>query len=207
MMKNFITRLALVCGMIVAVSGVALATGGNELAYFKIPQLTTLAPTAVDVAADYVPVYDASAEKVKKVLASALSGGISNAEDTTATNVLTSAECGKLITLNSSTEFVTTLPAVTAGCRFTFYVKAAPSGASYTIVTDSSSNVMLGQVLTIDVNSATDADFEASGGDTLTLVDGKAVKGDRAMCESDGTNWFCTIQTSVFDGATITTAS
>ena len=206
-MKNWFKTMALTCGMIVALTGVALATGGNELAYFKIPQLTTLAPTAVDVAADYVPVYDASAEKVKKVLASVLTGGVSNVEDTTATNVLTSAECGKLITLNSTTEFVTTLPAVTAGCRFSFYVKAAPSGADYTIVTDSSSNVLLGQVLTIDVNSATDADFEATGADTISFVSAKAVKGDRAMCESDGTNWFCTIQTSVFDAATITTAS
>jgi hypothetical protein len=128
-------------------------------------------------------------------------------EDVTATNILTSAECGKAMTLNSSTEFVTTLPAATAGCSFRFYVKAAPSGASYTIVTDSSANVLLGQVVTSDVNSATDSDFEASGADTITLVDSKAVKGDSAECESDGTNWYCTIRTSVFDGATFTTAS
>jgi hypothetical protein len=33
-------------------------------------------------------------------------------EDVTATNVLTAAETGKVFFLNSSTEFVTTLPAV-----------------------------------------------------------------------------------------------
>lgn len=205
-MKNWFRNALMACGFIVAVSGVALATGGNELAYFKIPQLTALSASAIDPANDYTVVYDASAEKVKKVLASSLLGS-ANTEDTTATNILLASECGKLITLNSGTEFVTTLPAATAGCNFDFYVKAAPSGASYTIVTDSSANVIVGQVLTNDVNSATDSDFEATGADTITLVDSKAVKGDRALCKSDGTNWFCTLQTSVFDGATFTTAS
>ena len=131
----------------------------------------------------------------------------SSFEASTATNVLTSAECGKTLTLNSATEFVTTLPAPVAGCKFSFIVGAAPSGASYTIVTNASANVVIGHVLTSDVNSATDADFETSGGDTISLVDAKAVVGDAVRVVSDGTSWFVSIETSVFDGSTITTAS
>ena len=130
-----------------------------------------------------------------------------NTEVVTATNVITAAETGKTFFLNSATEFVSTLPAVAAGLRFTFVVTAAPSGASYTIVTDSSANVIKGQVYTLDVNSATDPDFEATGGDTITLVDGKAIAGDRVDVICDGTNWFAYGFCSVFDAITITTAS
>ena len=130
-----------------------------------------------------------------------------NAEIVTATNVITAAESGKTFFLNSATEFVSTLPAVAAGLKFTFIVTGAPSGASYTIVTDSSANVIKGQVYTLDVNSATDPDLETSGGDTITLVDGKAVAGDSVELFCDGTNWFARAFCSVFDAITITTAS
>src|SRR5690242_12822680 len=64
------------------------------------------------------------------------------AKDLTATTTLTAADSGATLFLNSATEFATTLPAVAAGLRFTFIVKAAPSGASYTVVTASSANVL-----------------------------------------------------------------
>lgn len=130
-----------------------------------------------------------------------------NVEVVTATNVITAAESGKTFFLNSTTEFVSTLPAVAAGLRYTFIVTGAPSGASYTIVTDSSANVIKGQVYTLDVNSATDPDFETSGGDTITLVDSKSVAGDTVEVICDGTNWFARGFCSVFDAITITTAS
>lgn len=128
-------------------------------------------------------------------------------ETVAATNVLTKAESGKVSFLSSATEFVTTLPAPAAGLEFEFIVAAAPSGADYTVVTNGSSNIIKGHVLTTDVNSATDADLEVSGGDTLSFVSAKAVAGDRARFVSDGTNWFVQASCTVFDAITITTAS
>ena len=131
----------------------------------------------------------------------------SGAEVLTATRTVRPEESGKTFFLNSATEFVTTLPPPALGLRFRFVVSAAPVGASYTIVSAASANIIKGQVYTVDVNSATDPDFETSGGDTISLVDGKAVAGDQVELVSDGTSWFAQIFTSVFDAATITTAS
>lgn len=128
-------------------------------------------------------------------------------EVVTATNAITASETGTTFFLNSGTEFVSTLPAPAAGLEFEFIVSAAPSGASYTIVTNSSANIIKGQVYTVDVNSATDPDFETSGGDTISFVDAKAVAGDRVVLKCDGTNWFAYCFCSVFDAITITTAS
>lgn len=128
-------------------------------------------------------------------------------ETVAATNVLTKAESGKTMFLSHATEFVTTLPAPAAGLEFEFIVADAPESASYTVVTNGSANIIRGHILTSDVNSATDADFEASGGDTLSFVDAKAVLGDRARFISDGTYWYVQAACSVFDAITITTAS
>lgn len=123
-------------------------------------------------------------------------------EVVTATNVITAAESGSVFFLSSATEFVSTLPAVAAGLHFTFIVSAAPSGASYTVV-GASGTPILGHVLTVDVNSATDPDFGISGELTLTFVDGKAVKGDMAEFWCDGTNWYVTAKCTVFDAITL----
>lgn len=129
-----------------------------------------------------------------------------SAETVTATNAITADENGKTFFLSSATEFVSTLPPVAAGLRFTFIVAAAPSGASYTIVTASSANIILGHVLTSQDAGGT-ADSETSGGDTISFVDAKAVVGDRVDLVCDGTNWFARCSCKVFDGITITTAS
>lgn len=123
-------------------------------------------------------------------------------EVVTATNVITAAESGSVFFLNSATEFVSTLPALAAGLHFTFIVTAAPSGASYTVVAASGTPIK-GQVLTVDVNSATDPSFSTSGVLTVTFVDGKSVAGDRAEFWCDGTNWFVVANCSVFDAITL----
>jgi hypothetical protein len=125
----------------------------------------------------------------------------------TATTTILPENSGRTFFLNSATEFVTTLPLPVNGFECEFIVTAAPSGASYTIVTASSANIIKGQVYSSDLNAASDGDFETSGGDTITLVDSKAVAGDRVVVRCDGTNYFAYIFTSVFDAATITTAS
>jgi hypothetical protein len=124
-----------------------------------------------------------------------------------AANVIDATENGKTFFLNSSTEFASTLPAPALGLRFEFIVTAAPSGASYTIATASSSNIIKGQVYSADLNAASDGDIEVTGGDTISFVDAKAVAGDRVVVVSDGTNWFAYGFCSVFDAITITTAS
>lgn len=94
MKRLFLSVLALAA---VAVSGVALA-GGNELAYFKIPELVTLAPSSIG-SGDFVPVYDASAKKVKKVDATA----VLDLSVLTASDAVASGQTSKATTLTGVT--------------------------------------------------------------------------------------------------------
>lgn len=128
-------------------------------------------------------------------------------EIVTATNVITEDESGKTFFLNSATEFVSTLPLPKKGMTFTFIVTAAPAGASYTIVTSASANIIKGAVFSADLNAASDGDSEVTGGDTISFVDAKAVAGDRVELFCDGTNWFAHAFCVAFDAITITTAS
>ncbi len=121
-----------------------------------------------------------------------------------ATNVITADETGKTFFLNSATEFASTLPAVAAGLRFTFIVAAAPSGASYTVAAASGTPIH-GMVISKDLNGATDSGATAGTGVlTLTFVDSKAQKGDKAVFECDGTDWYVTAYTGgAFDAITL----
>jgi hypothetical protein len=125
-------------------------------------------------------------------------------EVVTATNIIAAGETGRTFFLNSATEFVSTLPAVAAGLRFRFIVTAAPSGASYTIVTNGSANIIKGHVLTSATGAA---DTETAGGDTISFVDGAAVAGDMVEVFCDGTNWFASCKCAAATGITITTAT
>ena len=131
-------------------------------------------------------------------------GGTSSVEDLTATNTLTAAQSGKTLFLNSATEFVTTLPAPVAGLKYRIVCKAAPSGASYTIVTASSANILIGGVTcaTADDLGSWDAD-----GDTITFVNSQSVVGDWVEVISDGTSWYVSGACFVAEGVTVTKAS
>lgn len=124
-------------------------------------------------------------------------------ETVTATNVITAAENGKVFLLNSSTEFVSTLPAPAAGLHYTFIIKAAPSGASYTVVTTSSANIIKGMQLC----AADAAGDTGTADDTITFADGQAVAGDMVEVWSDGTSWFAVAKSRVAAGITFTQAS
>lgn len=126
----------------------------------------------------------------------------SRAEIVTATNVITAAESGKTFFLNSTTEFVSTLPAPAIGLKYSFVVTGAPAAASYTVVTDSAAELIIGRVL-CSADAAGDTENTA-GGTTVTFVDGQAVMGDRLDIESDGTNWYCVGICAVAAGITIT---
>lgn len=122
-----------------------------------------------------------------------------NFEDVTAANVLTTAECGKVTDLNSGTEFASTLPTPTSGCKFGFIVKAAPSGASYTVVTT-------GADIIYGVSTAINGGATGQAEDTITFVDGQAVIGDRVDVVSDGTNWYAIGLSSSAAGITFSSA-
>lgn len=121
----------------------------------------------------------------------------------TAASTLTAAQSGTTLFLNSATEFVTTLPLPSAGLMYTFIVTAAPSGASYTVVTNGSANIIKGQA----VNAAGVAGDTGTADDTISFVDAQAVAGDTVTVVSDGTSWFAYAFCAVAAGVTFTTAS
>lgn len=139
------------------------------------------------------------------------SGGLINLEEgsgikgpaatVAATKTVTAAESGTTFFLSHATEFVTTLPSPAAGLRYTFIVANAPETASYTIVATTA--IILGHVVSSDLDAAGDAGSEASGCTTITLVDSKAVVGDRVDLECDGTNWFARCSCKAFDAITL----
>jgi hypothetical protein len=129
--------------------------------------------------------------------------GLETVTTLTAASTLTTAQSGTTFFLNSATEFVTTLPAPAAGLNYTFIVTAAPSGASYTIVTTSSANIIKGQA----VNAAGVAGDTGTADDTISFVDAQAVAGDQVTVISDGTSWFAKAFCAVAAGVTFTQAS
>jgi hypothetical protein len=129
--------------------------------------------------------------------------GLETVTTLTSASTLTAAQSGTTFFLNSATEFVTTLPAPAAGLNYTFIVTAAPSGASYTIVTTSSANIIKGQA----VNAAGVAGDTGTADDTISFVDAQAVAGDQVTVISDGTSWFAKAFCAVAAGVTFTQAS
>lgn len=127
-----------------------------------------------------------------------------SAEVLSEASTLTAADSGKTYFLNSATEFAVTLPSPALGLNFLFIVAAAPSSASYTVVTPASAQIIVGHVL---VSDGTDSagDIEATAGaTTITFVDGAAVLGDRCHVISDGTNWYASAQATTNAAITFT---
>ena len=169
--------------------------------YTSINGLQELGVTSIG-STDYVLGFDTSDNNWKKIPATNI-GVSTNFEDVTATNALTTAECGKTMTLNSTTEFATTLPAPTVGCYFKFIVKAAPSGASYTVVTASSANILIGGINELEVDTGDDGAYD-NNGDTITFVNSVSVVGDYVEMISDGTSWYLNGQANADGGITVT---
>jgi len=133
-------------------------------------------------------------------------GGLKVSADLIATNTLTVGDSGKVLFLNSATEFVTTLPLPAAGLNYKFICKAAPSSASYTIVTSASANIIIGGINELEVDTNDDGPYIADG-DTITFADGVAVVGDYVELVSDGTSWYVNGQANADGGITLTQAS
>lgn len=124
-----------------------------------------------------------------------------NLEVVTTTNVLTAAESGKILILNSATPFVTTLPAVAAGLRFKFICGATgPTGGNHTIVPDAANdNTIYGLALV----NGTDTPASAEG--SINLVADKFIAGDYIEVVCDGTNWYVSGMVETALGVTFTT--
>jgi hypothetical protein len=129
--------------------------------------------------------------------------GAASAVVVTATKAVSAAESGTTFFLSSATEFVSTLPAPALGLNYTFIVAAAPSGASYTVVSNASANIIKGQAYPAS-GAAGDT---GTADDTISFVDGQAVAGDRVFVISDGTSWFAYAYCAVAAGVTFTQAS
>jgi hypothetical protein len=114
-------------------------------------------------------------------------GGVAyvrSSEDTTAVNVITAAESGRVYFLNAATEFASTLPAPAQGLHYRFIIKAAPAGANYTVTTNGAAAVIEGSVV---VDGAA---IPGANETTVTFADGAAAIGDWIEVISDGTSWF-----------------
>jgi hypothetical protein len=122
----------------------------------------------------------------------------------TATYSVPASENGTTYYLDSGTEFVTTLPAPFLGAEYEFIVKAAPSGADYTVVTTSSANKIKGIAFNGEAAGVGDS---GSADDTISFVASQALAGDKVIVKSDGTSWFATAFCKVAAAITFTQAS
>ena len=120
------------------------------------------------------------------------------AEVVAATNAITAAESGTTFFLNAANEFVSTLPAPALGLKYRFVVSAAPVGASYTVVTNASANVIEGSATVAGLVIA------AANEDTITFTAAAALVGDWAEVVSDGTSWFVSGQATAATGIAFT---
>lgn len=159
----------------------------------------TSGPIYIDSASNRVKVIPAGSGTTEVVLQEA--SGAGSAEVVITTKAVTAGESGKTFYLDLAAGFVTTLPAVALGLKFLFILRTAVTGSS-TIVCPAAAALFKGHVLTNDVNSATDSDFDTTAVATLTFVLNKAVAGDRIQVESDGVSWFYSAECSVFDAIT-----
>ena len=91
------------------------------------------------------------------------------------------------------------MPAPAAGLNYTFIVKAAPSSASYTIVTNGGADIMIGMVTCATADDLGQYDANA---DVITFVDSQSVVGDWVRVISDGTSWYFSGACHVAEGIT-----
>jgi hypothetical protein len=121
----------------------------------------------------------------------------------TTTFAITAAMSGSVIYLNSTTAFVSTLPAPAAGLHYTVILKGVPASGAHTVVTATSANIIIGNQNSV----AGDQGDSGTADDTISFVTGQTVAGDKVELWSDGTNWFAYAISKVAAGITFTQAS
>ena len=91
------------------------------------------------------------------------------------------------------------MPAPSAGLNYTFIVKAAPSGANYTVVTNGGADILIGMVTCA---TADDLGAYDNNADVITFVGGASIVGDWVRVISDGTSWYYSGASHVAEGIT-----
>jgi hypothetical protein len=121
----------------------------------------------------------------------------------TALSTLTLADSGQTFYLTSATEFATTLPAVgdASGFHARFVVGAAPGGASYTVVCPTAA--IHGTVLSPADATGASAGTAGTAVANVTFVDSKAEIGDYVDLSCDGTFYYVSGSTTLFDSVTL----
>jgi len=124
-----------------------------------------------------------------------------NTEIVTTTNVIAAAESGSTFILNSATAFVSTLPLVAAGLRFTFICGATQvTGGNHTIVPNASNdNTIYGEGIVAG------ASVPASAEGSINLIADTMLPGDRIDLFCDGTNWYVQATATASGAITFTT--
>jgi len=129
-------------------------------------------------------------------------------EDLTATKQLSPSDSGKVLFLNATTEFTTTLPSVAdagAGWNCKFIVKGAPDGADYVVTektADDTNVIITNGINELEVDTTNDGPSN-TGHTTITFADGVAIAGDYVELICDGTNYYATGQTKADGGITL----
>lgn len=111
-------------------SGLAFA-GGNELAYVKMQELPSLAPSSV-ASGDLIPVYDASAGKVMSVPAL----GIASQVIRSATDAVASGQTSKAVTVTGVTTASKCVASANEVATNAVYIRAVvPTADTVTVTT------------------------------------------------------------------------
>lgn len=129
-MKKFLLAAIALC--IAIPTGLAIAGGGNELAYVRIMELPTLASASV-AAGDFVPVYDASTGKTKKVAAEATLSQVIR----TATDAVASGQTSKAVTVTGITTASRCVATANEVATNAVYIRAVVPTANTATVTTS----------------------------------------------------------------------
>lgn len=214
MKRPYLLR-GLIAGAIIAALGLfavnharaQTTTGGNALAYFSIPQLTSVASSAL-VSGDLGVVYQASTDTVKTydittqnianlstttltlggtaITATAadintIAGGATKVVNVTTAGALTAAgNAGKITTVNSAAGIPLTLPAATGtGNIYTLFIGTTVTSIGTTIATIGSDKIAGNAYQTGATGAATA--FLASGSGTTVTLNGTTkggIKGD-----------------------------
>lgn len=194
-------------GLLILLFSATAIAGGNELAYKRINELDVLAAGSVDTAADYIPVWDASANKTKRVIASAglLGDGITSSAAELNYNDITTLGTGaasKSIVLDASGDY--TYPASATIIM--------PSGGTETFQSGSTLNVA--GTFQIGGVSATSTAAELNYTDVTTLgtlAASKAWTSDASLDTIMPTGGLLTVQSgaalTLDSGSTLTVQS
>lgn len=118
----------------------------------------------------------------------------------TEARALTDSDSGKTYFLNAAGGFTVILPAPRGGVNFRFIVKTAPTTGDYKIACKASASVIMGQVITSDLNATARPDFVITGIENIKLKANIAKIGDSVDLISDGTYWYANGFSATIDG-------